>query len=126
MSIVLQTSTKEREIESTYLLFIIYIAYNCEPVKLIRSNRNIYFFEKVAKASTDKAPPPLAKTCNHKHNNSNAKELKKLMGHDCGKKSSGSGSGGNTGTQAQNQTKKSKSTSAISSKVREIYNIPTY
>ena len=30
-----------------------------------------------------------AATCNHKHNNANAKELKKLMGHDCGKPKAG-------------------------------------
>jgi len=43
-----------------------------------------------------------ATSCNHKHNNPNAKELKKLMGHDCGKpKTSG--------------PRKSKSSSAIPS-----------
>jgi len=50
------------------------------------------------KAGLDKRPT----SCNHKHNNPNAKELKKLMGHDCGKpKSSG--------------PRKSKSSSAIPS-----------
>merc|ERR1719402_2200369 len=46
---------------------------------------------------------PLSKaaetTCKHKHNNANAKELKKLMGHDCGKPKAGA--------------RKSKSSSAI-------------
>ena len=40
-----------------------------------------------------------AATCNHKHNNANAKELKKLMGHDCGKPKTGA--------------RKSKSSSAV-------------
>jgi len=39
-------------------------------------------------------------TCNHKHNNKNAKELKKMMGHDCKKKK-------------EDGPKKSKSSSAI-------------
>lgn len=39
-----------------------------------------------AKASVNSKP---ATTCNHKHNNANAKELKKMMGHDCGKSKSG-------------------------------------
>ena len=46
--------------------------------------------------SLDKRPT----TCNHKHNNPNAKELKKMMGHDCAKKPG---------------TRKSKSSSAIPS-----------
>jgi len=41
-------------------------------------------------------------SCNHKHNNPNAKELKKMMGHDCGKQKSGG-------------PRKSKSSSAIPS-----------
>eukprot|EP00092_Neocalanus_flemingeri_P019810 GFUD01021460.1.p1 GENE.GFUD01021460.1~~GFUD01021460.1.p1 ORF type:complete len:1720 (+),score=598.38 GFUD01021460.1:69-5228(+) len=53
----------------------------------------------VPKTGLDKRP---ATSCNHKHNNPNAKELKKLMGHDCGKpKTSG--------------PRKSKSSSAIPS-----------
>ena len=41
-----------------------------------------------AKAVPEPAKPGLPgrpTTCNHKHNNRNAKELKKMMGHDCGK-----------------------------------------
>jgi len=49
------------------------------------------------KVGLDKRPT----SCNHKHNNPNAKELKKLMGHDCGKPKSG--------------PRKSKSSSAIPS-----------
>ena len=41
-------------------------------------------------------------TCNHKHNNKNAKELKKMMGHDCKKKKD-----------KEEGPRKSKSTSAI-------------
>ena len=63
-----------------------------------------------ATASEEKKPAPTAHsskpttskpaaTCNHKHNNANAKELKKLMGHDCGKPKVGA--------------RKSKSSSAI-------------
>jgi len=50
------------------------------------------------KAGLDKRPT----SCNHKHNNPNAKELKKLMGHDCGKPKAGG-------------PRKSKSSSAIPS-----------
>ena len=40
-----------------------------------------------SKPAVTAGPPPLAsRPCSHKHNSSNAKELKKLMGHDCGKK----------------------------------------
>jgi len=49
------------------------------------------------KVGLDKRPT----SCNHKHNNPNAKELKKLMGHDCGKPKTG--------------PRKSKSSSAIPS-----------
>merc|ERR1719220_1264727 len=63
-----------------------------------------------ATASEEKKPTPTAHsskpttskpaaTCNHKHNNANAKELKKLMGHDCGKPKAGA--------------RKSKSSSAV-------------
>jgi len=51
----------------------------------------------VPKTGLDKRPT----SCNHKHNNPNAKELKKLMGHDCGKPKTG--------------PRKSKSSSAIPS-----------
>jgi len=50
-----------------------------------------------SKVGLDKRPT----SCNHKHNNPNAKELKKLMGHDCGKPKTG--------------PRKSKSSSAIPS-----------
>lgn len=54
--------------------------------------------KKSSKNVSEKRPT----SCNHKHNNPNAKELKKLMGHDCGKpKTSG--------------PRKSKSSSAIPS-----------
>ena len=63
-----------------------------------------------ATSSEEKKPTPTAHsskpttskpaaTCNHKHNNANAKELKKLMGHDCGKPKAGA--------------RKSKSSSAV-------------
>jgi len=41
--------------------------------------------EKKAAAAAKPAAGKPATVCNHKHNNANAKELKKLMGHDCGK-----------------------------------------
>jgi len=54
--------------------------------------------KKACKPSLDKR----STTCNHKHNNANAKELKKMMGHDCGKPKA-------------NGPRKSKSSSAIPS-----------
>jgi hypothetical protein len=54
------------------------------------------------------AVPLAARPCSHKHNSSNAKELKKLMGHDCGKKEP---------LQQPPAPRKSKSLSAVPNKV---------
>jgi hypothetical protein len=59
------------------------------------------------------AAPPAPRPCSHKHNSSNAKELKKLMGHDCGKKDSAAAAAA-----PPPAPRKSKSLSAVPNKVR--------
>ena len=74
------------------------------PLKTNNANAQTSSAEERKSAPTPQSSKlPLSKaaetTCKHKHNNANAKELKKLMGHDCGKPKAG--------------TRKSKSSSAV-------------